>query len=437
MAYNRLDPHKYFNRYMEAKSISSFPKSVENEIKLLSFDPKMLANAFGSFTIRVQKYPGDIDLVDEWIPPTGKKFTRNQVVRMFHNSLQRIVRSIVDSRQHYYSEIKLGLDLRYDIDIGQCVNGKYTVSKNLLSDSIRLLNEGLLSNSELVKIELVWKHRKNADEDFYDIIHDLFRQHRILRWTSDEILIGIKHLPQNESITLDEAINIDTIAKVDEIAIIGGRFVEITNIFWLHYNDGTEIKAIETQADPEISLKDEIEKLYYSDMYYNPFKCIKRMFAYGRTNKKEHQRLLEILLPFISSNTSQMYQIKSELDTIVLLLDKFQNPSPITIQNQIDFTKERLSTIIEFRPEVIEIFNSLINDFENASTKYRKIDILKDIMKILSAHINFETITFMNRAGINPPSKIIDFYMDRVYKEKIRTPIEDPHAAIDDLLNQI
>lgn len=436
MSYNRLDLDKYFNRYMEGKSLRSYPKSVNNEIRLLSLNPKILADLFGSFNIRVQKYPGDIDLIDKWQPPPGKKFTRNQVINLFVDKIRSIVYNIVNSRQHYYSEIKLGLDIRYDIDIGKCLNGIYSVSKNLLSDSMKLFDKGLLTKSDLYKIEFA-ATRQNNNEDIYDIIYKLFREYRILRWTSKEILDGEKDLPLRDPITIEEATNINTLTKIDEISIIGGRFVEITNVYFLFYNDGTELKSIETEYDPEITLKDHIEQLYYSDMYYNPFKCIKRMFAYGRLDRKANRRLLQILLPFISSNTSQMYQIKSEIDTIILLLEKFDNPSPITIQNQIDFTKERLATIIEFRPEVIEKFNSLINDFTNASTSYRKIDILTEIKNILSVHINFETITFMNRAGINPPSKIINFYEDRIYAERIRTPAENPHAEIDELLNQL
>lgn len=90
MSYIGVDPHKDIRRFTELKPRESYPETALNEIKLLSFSRDKLADPFGSYIYRIQKYPGDIDLIE--------KFTEccslDDAITKFEKSLKNVVRNI-------------------------------------------------------------------------------------------------------------------------------------------------------------------------------------------------------------------------------------------------------------------------------------------------------------------------------------------------------
>src|ERR1700691_481843 len=140
MSYDNLD----IDRFTSLKPMSSYPKNVLNELLFISFVPGELSTPFGSYVYRLQKYPGDID--------TRQIFKSccsvDDVVRRFAKELQRVVKNILDTPEHYFSEVKAGLDSDYDIQLGKISNGTWYPDRDLLAISEELYNEEKLNEVE-------------------------------------------------------------------------------------------------------------------------------------------------------------------------------------------------------------------------------------------------------------------------------------------------
>lgn len=390
-------------RLLETKPLSSYSEDAIKNIKLLTFSKKELAHPFGSYIYRLQKYPGDLDLVEEFTDCCNE----DDVVRKFAKKLQQIVKKINSEKIHYFSEFKAGLDNRYDIDIGEMIDGIYKPRIDLSIISYNLFNKGLLSNEEYSIIQYILLFSDLGSNE-YDTVTYIFRERRILRWKSDEILNGIKLLPGNKKITLENALKQhDSHVKIDMIALINDRLIEVTNFFQLAYvsKEGKVLNIINIDVEENhnipVHLPFEIEKLYFSNMFYSPFKMVKRMYSLGRN--KKYIDLLNSIIPFVSSNISLLYQIKSEIDTIILIIEKIKKYPSKTIEYQLDEMKFRISTVTELSKEELLEINDLIYKINKIDYKYDKLDDLKLLKKILVKKINYFTIEYLIRFNLNPP----------------------------------
>lgn len=407
MSYIGVNPNRNIRRFTEVKPDSSYPLSALKEIKLLTFGRDKTAQPFGSYIYRIQKYPGDLDLVEEFT----ECCSLDDVVTQFAKALQNVVRKINKERLHYFSEVKAGLDERYDVNIGEMLDGTYFPNLELKEFSQRLFKKKLLSKEENDIIQYILSSEEVLGEDEYDTIHYIFRNHRIIRWSDEEILKGFKILPGNKKITLKYALSQsgkndeENHIKIDMISELGGRLVEITNFFQLAYEDEGEMHLVnidlEKNHDIPTQLPKEIEKLYFSNMYYSPFKMIKRMYSLGRHNLD--QNLLSKVIPFVSSNTSLLYQIKSEIDTIILVIERIKSYPKKSIARQLDDMKLRLSTVLELSQDDLIQMNNMIDKINFITSKYEKVDLLKDLKKLIVAHVNMQTINYLQKVGLNPP----------------------------------
>src|SRR5271170_5836193 len=102
MSYTTLDPHKDVEVFLKTKPLSSYSKSLVKDIKMLSFYPEGMATPFGSFIYRLQRYPGDVDLLEEYVGTHSVE----HVIKMFIRNLHRVVNDILKSKMHYFSEFK-------------------------------------------------------------------------------------------------------------------------------------------------------------------------------------------------------------------------------------------------------------------------------------------------------------------------------------------
>ena len=398
-------------------------------MKLLLSHPEGLIIPFGSAAYRIQQYPGDIDLLEDY---TGCCSIDN-VTKQFAKDLQGIVNRITSSRTHYYSEVKAGVDSRYKFDIGKLSNGKYIVNDDLYLHLEELSKQDLIEEADKLIIAFVAENSKYEKNSFnnYDIVNFLLRKYYILRWTAKEIKAGYKILEQNKKITLEEAVGMDSLIKIDEITLINGRFVEITNAFFLQIIlDNGNKEIINTPGDIAITIPLDIEKLYFSDMYYSPFKAVKRMFAFCRYHEfvdiPVYRKILEKILPLISSGTSLIYQIKSELDAIIIILEKSSSIPKISIDKQIDSMKFRLSTVIEINQKTLIDINYQIDMINDTTAKEEKIELIENLQKLLKKIINYNTILYLQKVGLNPPPRDVLPPQAKYNWNIIRTPDSEP-----------
>lgn len=397
-----------FDQLTESKPKQTYSKQQIHNIKLLSTNKKELAEPFGSATYRVQPFPGDLDLHEVFYG----KYTLRDAVRKFANLIKGIAQDIKTNRLHYFSEMKTGLDKRYDVYIGDLKYGIFKPCPYLKIYSKALYEKNLLSKKEFKIIQKILSI-PNPGGDEYDALKYIFREHMILRWTENEIIQGYKNLPGGIKMELEEALTMKTHVKIDMITLVNGIIVEVTN-FWIlvyvdHYGNNHMINIDFDYLDPEKTaikydeqLKDEIEKLYYSNQFYNPFKMVKRMWAYSRTFDLNSP--IKVLSPIVSGDISKLYQIKSELDTIIRIFELNKNPVA-TINNQVDILKQKIVNILFIPSDDLEVIYEIIDEFIKETDNGKRKELIKIIKKFISSVVNIKTIQELDKIHYNPPRR--------------------------------
>jgi hypothetical protein len=410
--------------YTETKISSSYSSSLINDMKMISFVPNGIPIPFGSYIYRMQKYPGDIDLLQEFFGCC----TESAVIKSFIKELHRVVKDILASKMHYMSEFKAGIDYRYDSDIGLLTDGVFIPSQNLELNTKNLYNKGLFNDNEFNYIMQILNNRIFTG-DGYDIIFNIYRNRRIIRWSANEILEGFK-ISNGVKKTLYDALFDETHIKIDVIIQFEGMFTEITNFIGLvlQRKDGTiQNINIDLKKNHEIKkmLPPEIEKLYFSNYYYSPFKMVKRIFSLSRN--KHDNSTLEKIIPLLQGDTSLLYQLKSEIDVLILI---FERATSIPIQNikkQLGVMKGRFEYIIHLPDEDrLHIYNTIDNIISVRQSRKNIYDQLKKLNKnVIIPWINKFTIDYLNIIGFNPPPKYL-LPSQMSYEYIIRRPDEIP-----------
>lgn len=404
------------DKLIETRPGSSIPENLQKKVDVILLNKKSLDwQIFGSSMYRIQKYYGDIDVREHFF---SNKSIEDIIIKT-SKSLQNMVTEINNKRLAFFSEIKAGLDTRYSIDIGKINNGIYYPNKDLLIITREYYRKKLFSKEEYQTI--INNLKGNLTSDNYDIIFNVIRERRILRWTSNEILKGSKILPLNIKMTLIEALQMKTHVKIDYITVINGNFIEVTNIMFLgHKNKDGSLQLINTFSDYLESyvyvrqMRDDIEKLFFSDFYFNPFKASKRLYALFRAfyiysinfkninKEKIYEEYIEKIVSLIKGDVSNLYQIKSFLDSIKRLYKLNVKIPEAELLNQMGLIQFNLTNILFIPLEQINNINDIISLFKKTKNDNKRAQIINILIKNFINWINGKTIAYLNKVGLNP-----------------------------------
>lgn len=429
--YNQ-EQKNYLKQLIQIKPFESYPNSIKQELKIISLKPGDLSTPFGSYIYRLQPFAGDIDALQN-IHYGDEQTT----IRTFIRTLKRILRDL-DSN-HIYSEFKAGLDYNYVFVIGKLENGIFLPEANLL-DILKLkYQQGLFNDEEystMCRALSVIKDTQdtNTHSMVYDYIFDLIRNKRILRWSKQELLNSYK-IVDGERYTLAEALNDETIVKIDLISLVNNKFVEVTNIIFLAYPEVTptgEIEYIPINVSEEqlhkSGLSADIEKLYYSNAFYSPFKSCKRIYAEMRHLK--NFEYLTKLAPIIRGEISLLYQLKSQIDTFLIVIRRTKGQRNINLINdQLQEIKGRLNYVLGVSQEQIKDFSKDIDEIcaiNSVADKYEKIDKLNKELKLI---IEYLTIKAMDKCEFNPIPSLFLPYPRKYDPNLVRKPEDNPTAV--------
>ena len=217
-----------------------------------------------------------------------------------------------------------------------------------------------------------------------------------LRWTYEEMKND-----NNQGVTFAEALRHKSMIKMDIIALISGRFIEITEVYNIYLQPfekvepNTGFKGQSPLGEPNMSpslddIVDDITKEYSDEVRDgNYMKALKRMFSLLKL-KGEEPRKQDILLDYFNSPEGLVYRCKNDLETMYLVLDipKF------------DLSEIRES--LQLLKEIISAF-PVVYDLEEISKKKKKNDmkpLLRKQIRILKKHINEQAKAFIKRNGI-------------------------------------
>ena len=134
-------------------------------------------------------------------------------------------------------------------------------------------------------------------------------------------------MPRGATIKLEDAITQKEMIKIDVYKYLGNRFVEITNIYFLKpkikgVNDFQSLDKWSTQElYDRISTDIEIFKIPELQKH---MKVAKRMWNLAYYNK--NTETLQKLYHLFNSPISKLSQIGSDIETMLLMMDKLANP---------------------------------------------------------------------------------------------------------------
>ena len=428
--YNQ-EQRNFLKQLIQIKPMESYPFDIKKELMIISLKPSEMATPFGSAIYRMQPYGADIDALQHI-----HYNTEYETIQQFIRALRHIVLTL--DRNHVYSEFKCGLDWNYVIIVGKFENGIFTPDKELVNILKDRHQRSLLSDKEYATmmnaLKLVEDNKDdtNINSMAYDYIFDLLRNKMVLRWSKKDILKGWIATTYNPRYLLAEALNDETIVKIDLISLVNGKFVEVTNILFLAYPETAgngEVEYIPINVSEEKlhsrGLSPDIEKLYCSNKFYSPFKACKRIYAEMR--RIHNYEYLTKLAPIIRHDISRLYQLKSQIETFLIILSRSKAKYYINLINhQLQEIKGQLTYVLDLSQEEIIKFSKEIDDIYltgNLLLKYEKIDKL---IKAFKSIIQYLTITAMNKQTLNPIPSIFLPSPRKYDPNLVRKSTDDP-----------
>lgn len=200
-----------------------------------------------------------------------------------------------------------------------------------------------------------------------------------LRWTYEEMKND-----NNKGVSFAEALRHNSMIKMDIIALVSGRFIEITEVYNI-FIDG------EANMSPSFDeIVSNILKEYNDEVRDgNYMKALKRMFSLLKL-KNEEQPKQDLLLEYFNSPNGLIYRCKSDLETMLLVLD-----SP-------KFNLTEIRESLQLLKETISAF-PVQNDLEVISKKKIKKDmqpLLRKQIRLLKKYINEQAKRFIAEHGL-------------------------------------
>ena len=376
---------------MQAKEIlvkkrypEGYPDDVVDTLNLMSLTHGKKMKLAGSMPLRSQLYAGDYDAVE--IVEIGGE--RQTAVREFVKRFKDSVRRVMNRGKTYISDIKCGSVEEWKVvtepyDAAASAENLTRLHKDrIVSDEQYAAERKLLKPaSELSRLELLF------------VRHEL--RHNIVRWTGLEVLRGHKTLIDGRKYTLEEAVQADTIIKMDVVAWVqNNRFTDFSCI----YNFKNKGNPVSARSDPDIigSIRD---NMYVLKSQGNYFKMAKRMFALAKIQKKT--RTIELLSPMFTGDLGRLYHVYGDIGTLESLLEMEEELPYKEIKLEVDQFKGRLSNIVLNGYLTSE--HKILDEIEKAESKKTMETALKKLKDRLYEIMSHNAKLYLTKRGIMRP----------------------------------
>ena len=388
---------KLFHRKIK----SSYIEPVKKTFKLFSYNPDNVF-LYGSYSYKDMKYPGDIDTLEEVSEKSGK-----DIINHFVKKFQNIIKNIIHTKGFYLGDVKAGFDNVFRIPIGELKvirNSEKLIGYNpkLIKSKLSLLYKNrLLNNDDYHKILKMVTSK--IDRYHWDELYNTLRNHWILRWDASELLKGYKILSGNRKFTLEDAFKQESLIKIDVWANIYGKYIEITNLFvFAEKLPNGKLKFLNINWGPmEQGLKQQIRTLK-SEYKFNPFKMTKRLWVLA-TRVFNDAKMAKITETLLNSDVGILYMVKSEIETIILMLKNVKNPPMDILLKQINKFKDTLSYIstFDFKEEIVD---KIIDSISSGNLDKKQMnDALIGLNTYFKNIINEKSVKYLNHFHLLPP----------------------------------
>lgn len=331
----------------------NYPESLKVTLDILTINER--PQVVGSAAYLNHKYPSDVDVFEK----TTVKLPRDAALKFYADQFQNIMQKVVVDPQIFYLDFKAGEDYRFDVFVPDDNTAEsISARKNIVEDFSR---KGLLSpNDEIELTDVI---------DNYEKFREKLRQHRVLRWSPEEVIRGYKNLPADRYITLARALSQPSLTKLDTVTWIQTRFQSVEVFYNLRYLDPETDTVVELYplGSYKQSLLESIEK-YSSPSYYNPLKVAKRLWTLARiTNCID---LLRALNPLIGSSAAALNQIDADAEILIEFISKSYTLPKTGYLNAYDYYWS-FHTVRNMFMELLGFQKRLLNHLDDES--FRKV----------------------------------------------------------------
>jgi hypothetical protein len=326
----------------------NYTNRVASILKAMSFGSGLIVA--GSASIRSQLYAGDYDgyeIVDT-------KYKSNEsALKSLAVRFKGIIKKVKALDDVWIGDIKAGVWDEWRVIPKE---GEWNVM-DAVANVKRLRSINIISaEEEKEALMALWEA---TDKEGMLRAKDAIKFH-VLRWTPREVLQGSKRLRDGRTIQLWEAMGTPGITKLDAIAWLGaGEGYTDFSVIYEFKNNGVVLNPAINNVLTSLN-----ESLVINLYEGNYFKAIKRMYSIAKMEGNE-ARLAE-LTPVLNSDLGRMYQIVSDIETIVQLLDEHSGASVDDVRDEIDGFKNRLSNIytmhgyIKAEPRILNEINRIL-----------------------------------------------------------------------------
>ena len=237
------------------------------------------------------------------------------MTKLFNNKIKNIGQIMsLESKANVVGSASIKRSIYYsDYDLFESVNNK---SSAMVYNHFKAVFNIIKSSPNVVVSDFKCGHGENG---------------KPLRWDFSEINAGV-----NNGVTFEEALEQKSIIKIDIIALVSSRFVEISEVYNIKIKGSTNM-----DYSKENVIKNIVEE--YKDMVKggNFMKSLKKMYSIIRL-KDPNDKTLNLLLDYFNSPIGLLYRCKADLETIEMILN-YTKFSIEAIKESLQTLKEQIS----------------------------------------------------------------------------------------------
>jgi len=347
---------------------NQYPADAVKIITAMSFTETKGLNIVGSASIRSQLYAGDYDAYE-----TVEKHSpsNDTALKELASEFKTIIRKLQKMKNAYIMDIKAGAieDWRISGDFAKSREKIESLRKQKIISLAEEKDALAFLKGQPSKLKIL-KATKNI-------------KFHIVRWTPKDVLRGYTILRDGSRYTLEQAFSSPAVTKLDVIALIKGRYTELSCIYEFR-NNGKTLNKDESHAKPEEAIKEDI--LFY-EAEGNRYKALKRKFSLAKL--KNDIPTVERYHRIINSELGKLYVVYNDVKTLTDLLDSY-TLNKDDVKDAISGFKRRLSRIYSLE-HYLKQEKELLNELSKATTASDPIPILRNIEAKLLYQLNAGT----------------------------------------------
>ena len=355
------------NETSSKKYPEDYPSDAVSILDTMSFTKNVMV--LGSMSLRSKQYAGDYDAY-EMVKMNEE--TDDMALDKLVSKFQSNIKALRRMKNVYIGDCKAGVIEEWRVlPRGVSIEGNKVVGYS--AKTSRSLVDSLLQSKIITKEEADEAYpllKKTMSPVDFIMAKKTIKFH-IVRWSVPEILHGSKTLRDGRSYSLQQAFNSPSITKLDVIGYVqNSRYTDFSMIYEFK-NKGKTLNP--DVVDPTKSLREDI--VYYQNTN-NPFKALKRIFAYAklRNDTKEIERIT----PLLNSDLGRLYNVLSDVGTLITLLEEHKNAPLSRIRFEIDQFKGRLANIYTLK-SYLKKRHSIIKEIQSA---VKSPNILPKLVKL-------------------------------------------------------